>query len=76
MGLFGFIRPQRGPKIAHTSALGPPGLPRDAKGRPESSREQFWSLGDYFWGLGVKHLRFCDETYAFHETNAKPHKNE
>ena len=33
--------PQMGPKIAEKSDLDPPSRPRDAKGRPEASREQF-----------------------------------
>ena len=35
---------QMGSKIAQTSDLGPPSRPRDAKGRPEASREQFLGL--------------------------------
>ena len=38
--------PNMGPKIPQKSALGRPGPPRDANGRPEGSMEQFWSL----WG--------------------------
>ena len=45
--------PQMGSKIAQKSGLGPPGPPRDAKGRPEASREQFCSLlapiSEPFW---------------------------
>ena len=36
--------PQMRPKIAQTPALGPPGPPKDATGRPEASRKHFWSL--------------------------------
>ena len=36
--------PNMGPKIPQKSALGRPGPPRDANGRPEGSMEQFWSL--------------------------------
>ena len=48
--------PQMGSKIADKSDLDPPSRPRDAKGRPEASREQFLGLqgpilepfGDHF----------------------------
>ena len=36
--------PQVHPQIAQTPALGHPGLPKDATGRPEASRKHFWSL--------------------------------
>ena len=36
--------PQMGPKILQKSALGRPGPPRDANGRPEASIKLFWSL--------------------------------
>ena len=36
--------PNMEPKILQKSALGRPGPPRDANGRPEGSMEQFWSL--------------------------------
>ena len=46
--------PNMGPKIPQKSALGRPGPPRDANGRPEGSTEQFWSLSgpilEQFWG--------------------------
>ena len=38
------IDPEIKPKITQKSALGRPGPPRDANGRPEASRELFWSL--------------------------------
>ena len=38
--------PKMGPKTPQKSAVGRPGPPRDADGRPEGSMEQFWSL----WG--------------------------
>ena len=55
--------PQMRPKIAQTPALGPPGPPKDATGRPEASRKHFWSLLEpifdpfggsswLFWGCG------------------------
>ena len=36
--------PQMDPKITQKSDFGLPGPPRDAKGRPEASRELFWGL--------------------------------
>ena len=45
------LGPQNRPKRVFSEAtidqkadLGPPSRPRDAKGRPEASREPFWSL--------------------------------
>ena len=58
------------PKIPQKSALGRPGPPRDANGRPEASMELFWSLlGSMFVPFGSNYGTIWVSFRHFHHSS-------